>query len=66
MRGSGGAELEDAFIGRVVGLAVLDGANARLRGDRRRREIGLAGAQVDDVLPRSPAALGFGRNRDCR
>src|SRR5256885_13346154 len=45
MRGGGGAELEEAFSGRVVGLAVIYGAEARLLEVGRWWEIGLAGSQ---------------------
>src|SRR2546422_7550412 len=33
-------------------LSVLDRANPRLGGNRRRRKVGLPRPQVDDVLPR--------------
>src|SRR2546422_11233470 len=47
-------------------LSVLDRANPRLGGNRRRRKVGLARPQVDDVLPRGLAPFGFRRNRNRR
>ncbi len=61
-----GAQLEDPFVRRVVGLALADGANAGVRGEGRRREIGLPGPQVDHVLPRRLAPLRLLRDGDRR
>src|SRR5205809_1071354 len=52
-----GAQLQDPFVGRVVGLAVADRAHPRVGGDRRRGEVRLPGTQVDHVLARRLAAL---------
>src|SRR5438093_4219330 len=54
------AELRQACVGRVAGVASLDGLNSRLRHRRRGVEVGLADAQVEDVLSRRLAPLGLG------
>ena len=58
------SQLQNAVVGRIVGLALLDRANAGLGGYRRRREIGLARSHIDDILARGLAALCLGGNRD--
>ena len=64
MRCGSRPQLQDALVCRVVRLAVLDGANSRLGGNGGRREVGLAGSQVDDVFPRRLAAFCLRGNRD--
>src|SRR5258705_5892817 len=64
MRRRGRAQLENPFVRGVVRLPVFDRANARVRRDLRRREIGLARAQVDHVFAGRLAALGFGGDRN--
>ena len=57
-------QLEDALVGRVLGLAFPDGLEPRVGGDRRGREVGFAGAEVDDVLAGRAAALRLLGDRD--
>src|SRR2546428_522461 len=59
-----GAQLEDPLRRRVVRLPLLDGPDAGVRRNRRRGEVRLARAQVDDVLACRPAPLRLLRNRD--
>src|SRR2546430_9318436 len=66
MRRGRGPELEDSFVGRIVRSSVLDRTNSRVGGNRRRRKVGLARAQIHDVLPRGLAPLGFRRDRNRR
>ena len=64
VRCGSGAQLQNPLVRRVVRLPVLDRANAGLRRNRRRREIGLARTEVDDVFASRLAAFGFSGDGD--
>ena len=56
------AQLVDAGRGRVAVLAALDGADRRLLHVVRRREVGLADAEADDVLALARERVHFGED----
>ena len=53
------AQLGDADVGRIAGESFLGRLDAGLRRRSRRVEVGLADAEIEDVLARGLAALGL-------
>jgi len=62
----GGAQLQDPFVRRVVGLALANGADPGVGRERRRREIRLPRAQIDHILAGRLAPFRLLRDGDRR